>query len=329
MISCLRLLLFVCGLLVLATRVHAQVPDPDPRFPVLGKSVFGVSSQYPTQAVLPSPVGLNPATQNYLLDYKLGPALEADYGLFGTRSNLQVGMGILNYFQPIGKRHSVRLSVYQVWSNEQPIPATGPVAVDHNGNAFELVYAYRVSDQLDLGVAWVPYDRMKTDLSLAGAAVGSGSARSNFQGRVGIAWRDKSQKLRVGVVYSHDALGTKATFVGVPGEMGGSFLQRSWTGGISYDPRPGTTLFYNYQSLSLQGEGVSLDRSSSYWGLQQFLGKHWLVRFARASAGTEISLGYTSGKWEGYLSFNGRAYSQSEDVYGRGSLLFVSAVRKF
>lgn len=313
----------------LSSAAKAQAPSVDPRFPSLGKSVFAVGSQYATQAVMPSPVGLNPATQNFLLDVAQPTSFEVDYGLFETRSDFTLGVGIANVMMPLGKKSSLRLSGYGLWSNSKPIPITGPASIEHDGTAVELSYAYRLNNQLDIGAAFVPHDSVESRLTLGTTVLGTGSAESNFQARLGALWHSANKKLRVGAVYSTDSIGAESRTTDRAGKWKGSFLQRSWTAGVSYDVRPGSTLFYNYQSLNFKGEGVDLDRPSSYWGVQQFITPQVVLRYARATQGNEISLGYVGKVYEAYVSYNDRGFGPASDIYGRGSLLFLSGVRKF
>jgi hypothetical protein len=134
---------------------------------------------------------------------------------------------------------------------------------------------------------------------------------------------------RIGLVYAYEHDKTSAEMVGMPDTVRLRFNANSLTGGISYDPRLGSTLFYNHQTYKLKGGGLRTNRPISYTGITQFLSPQWLVRYVRVGTGDSFSVGYLSKEWEGYLSVTERAFSQAEDIYGRGFLIVVSVVKKF
>ncbi len=309
--------------LLAALPAHAQ--GVDPRFPEVGKNIFGVYGFYVPESTAPIVVGLNPATLNSLLDFQSPPQAELDFGQLRLRSNLVLDEGIFNYSTRLGKRSSARFSLYQTWTNRAPTPFAAPASVRHSGTGFEMVYAYRVTPQLDLGVAVVPIDVMDTTL-YGNQRIAKGTARSAYEGRVGGLWHNG--KMRIGAAYEVEQNDVSAK------SRGGStqdsvFHASGFTGGISYEPRLGTSLFYNYQKYWLGGEGVSTARPLPFWGVRQFLSPQWMVGVARVGAGTALSAGYIGKKVEVTLSCTDRAFSASEDVYGKGTLVFASVVGKF
>lgn len=317
-------------LLVVLTTSLAQAQQLDPRFPAVGKSTFGVAGLYSPDAVLPNPEGINPAAQNELLDYKYPPTVELDYGQLRLRDGLRVNMGIANFYWRLSPRSTMRVSGYVTDSNRATIPIVRPLLVEHNGKAFELSYAYRVNNHLDVGVALVPYDWMNTDLTLGNQKVASGEAHSTFQGRVGLAWRHrlftKSDMLHLGAVYGYESDSSHSHISGASVDQ--AFNLRVHILGVAYDVRPGTTLFWNRQRITVRGEGLNEGRPLSYWGLQQFFSKQLMLRLGKAGPGNELTIGYFGKKWEGYLSVADRAFPSTESFYGKGTLVFASVVRK-
>lgn len=325
----LTMVLLACSLrAAVSDQANAPAPPVGSDLPMLGKSYFSTASLFLPEGALPNPVGYNPAAMLGLGDLGQSHYFEIDGGLHSLRGGLELRMGILNWAQMLSLRTSVRIIYSGVNGNRAPIPASGLFQLSHSGNGLELAVAHRLSatqaGALDLGVALLPYDQMDTAVFSIGQPVANSSARSNFQGRLGVLWHNRF--VRVGGVYSYERDSTRVSFPGAPAgsDLSGRFHQRLLTFGAALTPRLGTSLFYSRQRLRVNGPGLDNNSNIDYWGAEQFLSRQTVLRLARSGGGTALSIGYLSGSWQGFVSYARRGFSSAEPYYGRGNTVFVT-----
>lgn len=301
---------------------HAKAGALNPAFPLLIRQ-YGVSEFYSPDQVLESTEPLNPARQ---LSVPTGTATgEVDY--IGLKA------GTMRTYWKVGSimgnqgRTAWRLTYNNLSSNTGTLPPLAPMGAttSYSGDALEMVGAYRVSNILDVGLAYVPEDVSRMNLYAAGTPVAYGTSRSTSQGRVGAYLHHGQFALGGDAGWEKGDIDTTAFGSQVP-RFG--YTQDHTTYGIAWRPALGTTLCYSKQNnrLTSPDAGVRISTNTDYWGIDQWLSRSLDLRITRSGTSNVFSLTWLpSNKVSITLCDVRRAFSGSEDVTGKGDAFVACA----
>lgn len=324
-LTVLALTLALCSILA---KSNAQTPPvPTPSFVLLSR-LYGPLGIYVPEAALVTPVPLNPAAQNSLIDLGMPHLAEIDFGQLSLHNGPNVHWTIGNYGVILDSRSTFRVSYNGLRSGNASLPITSPASIHFGGSAVDLTYAYRLNKWIDVGVAVVTPDEAVASLTLNGQRIASGGSQSTWEARGGILVH--YGQLKAGFEFGEEDGRYQATIISTPsGSL--PYHQRHYTGTLAWSPARGTTVFYSYQRIKTTAprEGLDLSYNTPYWGIEQALAKNIVTRFARVGSGTSVSATYLHKADSLTISYTGRAFSNTESLSGKGDLVFLSLAHEF
>lgn len=277
---------------------------------------FTLGQIYLPDPLLPAEAGHNPAMLDLAIRYNPELHVVFDYGQLGLRSGFTSRWSLLSLVDKVDDKSAVRVTGYWFGSNCQPYANTAPLAARFAGEGIEIAYARQVSPQLTLGLAWVPYNAIRTTHYQNGRQIATGTLKSDFQGRLGALWQQNGWQ--IGLTYDHESLDSA------------DLRQRMATVGVAYRLKSGTTLYTSRLWFWLDGQDLNIETQSQNYGLRQELGKGWIVGIDQIGKGTSLSLVKLFKRGSAYLSVGERSFSHTEGIFGeRGQFVGIGGSLSF
>lgn len=325
-----RLMLAVVGILIFSVTAGAQ--EIGPEAPILGKGTLGLNGLAILEVALPTEYSYNPAAIPLALKmFKENGYAEVDYGTL----NFSQGPKVVNTWQLMAWRlkdnSALRLARYSVSSNRRPIAFLGEgPQVEFKGETYEVCYGRLLSQKASVGIAIVPYESIRTNLSAQGVALGSGEAKSDFHARIGGLYLI-SPKLSVGAVYTLDKIDARTrldpALTGFPEVviLSGDYRETLWTTGFGYQPREGTILFFAWQKGKISGQNLSETIDLKVYGIHQYLNPRLAVRIGIYDKVPGYEVTYSSRGWTFGGAFSKNTYRRTEQYLGRADTVYLWA----
>ncbi len=325
----LLIALAVLATLGLATPVRAQnkrngAPSINPGFPG-NFGPFLTNQIYLPEAVGPFEAGYNPATLDLAIAYKLPTHLVFDHGQLDLRQGFGLNWEIPSLVTRTGERGALRLSGLLLSSNRASYATIAPYEAKVSGQGVEIAYAYRLVDRpsskLTLGLAYSPYNKIETSLSKGGREIATGDIETTLQGRVGLLWQD-DKGTRIGLAGSIERFNQSIRYGG--SDQQSQTTQTMVVVGASHRFSTGTTLYANRLWFKLESGDFRLKTTGHTLGVNQELGKRWIVGLDHTGKGLTASLVYLGNGWNAYVAHGDRNFSHTEGIFGeRGSFTGV------
>lgn len=300
-----------------------------PETPILGKTTFGINGMAVMEVALPSEISYNPAATALALEiFEEKQYAEIDFGVLDFHAGPEVknDWQILLFRLPGG---ALRIAQYGINSNSREIAylGAGP-EVEFNGQTVELSYGRKVLPNLFLGLALIPSEEIKTNISFEGVELAKAKAKSAQHGRLGALYLP-NPKLSLGAVYTYDKIKAKTQLLpaltgeSVPIDMNANYREKLWTIGAAWQPREGTAFFWVWQKGKISGPNVSEEIDLHAFGVQQFLSRNVSVRIENNDKVWGYGLTYFYKGWTLGASYSKNTYRRIEEYLGRADAWYV------
>jgi len=311
-----RLFVLVVLLGILGMTTWAQM---GPETGMLAKSLFGIDGLAVLEVALPSEVSYNPAAVPLALElFDEKSYVELDYGSL----DFKAGPEVVNTWQLCAfraKKLGLRLARYSIESDPAPTKFAGPdYQVEFKGETYEAAAGLSLTDQLAVGVAWVPYERIVTNIFADGDLLATFEAKTTSQLRYGAVFAP-SKALSFGLVSSRGNASNRMTIPALSSRPASveDYKENLTTLGVGYQPIEGTILSAAWQKGSLEGNGLDANIDLATYGLKQYLNPDFSVNVSLNDRTWGYGLTYAKGGTTLGMSYAPDTYRSAEDYLGR------------
>lgn len=330
----MRHLFWLILLFTVAMPVFAQ--EIGPEAPILGKVVLGINGLGILEVALPTEYSYNPAAIPLALQiFKEKSYAEADYGILDFAKGPRVTNTWQLYAFQLKDGSALRLGRYTVSSNKRPIRYLGPdVNVEFRGETYEISFGRFVSPKASVGIAVIPHENIRTSLTVPGVTLASAEAKSDLHFRIGGLYLP-SKKLSFGLVFTNDEIDASTRLspelTGLPEtvNLSGRYHERLLTGGVGYQPKEGSILFFSWQKGSIRGPNLDEGIDLKAYGVHQYLNPRLAVRFAVYDRVPGYEVTYSSRGWTLGASISKNTFRRAEEFLGRADTTYIWASKSW
>ncbi len=290
---------------------------------MIGKSVLGEAGLATLEVTQPDYTSYNPAAIALAYDGKVYTQGGYEVINFDNGPTVKRDSEIV-VFEPFkGKGYIVRLARYGIDSNVENMGHH--YGLEFDGQSYEVSLAKALNDKVALGVTWIPYEKITTEIYRHDNLFVKDTAKCGNEIIAGLTWKP-IDKLTLGATYDYGR--TTSDFVLGPDSPhphfdSDKFKTRLMTYGASYQILENTTVSANFQRGHTSGPGyydkVKLDR----YAVTQKIGRasvtvDYFDHAWGASAQYTTKKGMTIG-----ASYAPDTLRASEDVLGRAKICSV------
>ena len=320
----------VVVVLILLAVIPVSAQKIGPEAPILGKGVLGLNGLAVLEVALPTEYSYNPAAVPVALQmFNEKQYAEADYGIINFSNGPEVTNTWQLYAFQLKDGSALRLARFSIASDKRSIAFLGPQGpqVEFKGESYEVSYGRFLNSKTTVGIAIVPYENIRTILSADILTLGQAEAKSDFHVRVGGLYFF-SPELSIGAVYTYDSIDAITrlfpTLTELPEvlTLHGKYRERLLTGGLGYQPREGTILFFSWQKGKIVGPNLHEGIDLKAYGFQQYLNPRLAVRIGIYDRIPGYEVTYTSHDWTLGASIAKDTYRRTEEFIGLADTMY-------
>jgi hypothetical protein len=322
--------------LVLFTGIEEVSSQLGPEVPILGKGTLGYNGVAVLDVASPTKYSYNPAVVPFALRLfdKQGYA-EIDYG----RIDFREGPRVKNLWQyvvfQLDQDVGMRLARYTISSNQKPIAFLNPaLSVRFDGETYEIACGRILSEKMGLGIAVIPYEKVRTTVSDNGLTAVLAEAKSDLHWRLGSVYLIKPN-LSLGIVYTRDKIEAVSIFspaltgLAEDSRLRAGYTEKLLTVGVTWQPRQGTVLYLTHQNGDITGQNLNEKVSLTAYGIQQFLNQNLAVRIGLNDSAPSYELVYCRRAWEVGVSYSNNTFRRTEGFLGRADICYLWLGKSF
>jgi len=308
-ISIITLLLVSLILLI----SHAFAEEDPSVLPYLVKQNAGFNG-FANPEVTMSDSMLNPASLCSSNDIGFKGFVSTSYGNVNFDGG-RIGFNSVSYSDKIKKMY-LNINLYRTSCTSINFLSGSVLAgnqANFNVDVAELAMGYKLDDNLAIGASWILNENSHFALKNAEFDIPlmDSESKSPVNFRLGLRYQ-LNQQLTIASVYGRRddnyRINLHPAYTGFVDEIqtSSSYKTQTWTHGISFRPRQGTTFFYNHQYVHTDSPNGRINYDLSYFGVEQWLNRNISLRIVSNNHNPEYSINYFNVKSGIYAGFSYR-----------------------